>query len=157
MKHVKGDKWGSHDAFQNNYDKLDDSSTPYCWTYYIPCKTKGLYLGISFCYMQPPWKVTCSKPVKSPYISSFFSFGSMLIYISISLQSIGYYWSTVESYVVNSVGRYGGRNITGKMKCTASGNYLSFINLIKGGYVIFQDPNINWKSIFESIWSKSFQ
>ena len=36
MKHVKGDKRGIHDAFQNNYDELVNNSTPSCWTYYIP-------------------------------------------------------------------------------------------------------------------------
>ena len=30
MKHVKGDKQGSHDAFKNNYDELVDNSTPCC-------------------------------------------------------------------------------------------------------------------------------
>ena len=29
-KHVKGDKRGSHDAFQNNYDEIVDNSTPSC-------------------------------------------------------------------------------------------------------------------------------
>ena len=29
-KYVKGDERGSHDAFQNNYDKLFDNSTPSC-------------------------------------------------------------------------------------------------------------------------------
>ena len=29
-KHVKEDKRGSHDAFQNNYDELVDNSTPSC-------------------------------------------------------------------------------------------------------------------------------
>ena len=30
MKYVKGDKRGSHNAFQKNYDELVDNSTPYC-------------------------------------------------------------------------------------------------------------------------------
>ena len=29
-KHVKVDKKGGHDAFQNNYDELVDKSTPSC-------------------------------------------------------------------------------------------------------------------------------
>ena len=30
IKHVKGDEQGIHDAFQNNYGKLVDNSTPSC-------------------------------------------------------------------------------------------------------------------------------
>ena len=29
-KHVKGDKRGSHDVFQNDFDELVDNSTPSC-------------------------------------------------------------------------------------------------------------------------------
>ena len=43
MKHVKWYVRGSHDAFQKNYNKLVNGSTPSCWTYYIPCKTKSFY------------------------------------------------------------------------------------------------------------------
>ena len=47
-KRVKGDKRGSDDAFQNNYDELVYNITPSCWTYYIPWKTKGFSGGIFF-------------------------------------------------------------------------------------------------------------
>ena len=43
MKHVKGEKWGGHDVFQNNYNELVNNSTDFCWTYYIPFKTKSFY------------------------------------------------------------------------------------------------------------------
>ena len=80
-----------------------------------------------------PWKVSSSKPVISPSLSSFFSFGSMLRSNSISNWSIGYWWSTVESYVGNSSGHCRRRNTTGTMKCIESSNCLYFINLINGG------------------------
>ena len=98
-----------------------------------------------------PWGVTSSKPVISPSLSSFFYFGSMMIYNSRSHQSIGYWWSTVDSYAENIAGRCGSRNRTGKMKYTESRNWLSFIYLIKGRYVLCRGPSISWKMIFEVI------
>ena len=149
LHHVKGDERGSNDAFQNNYDKLVDSSTPSCWTYYIPWKSKAS-LEASISIRQLPWTITSSKPVVSTSLFSFFFFGNMLI-------SNRYCWGTVESHVGNSADCCRGRNTTGKMKCMASRNYISIVDLIKGGYVICWDTSIRWKNIVEEILSKSFR
>ena len=113
-------------------------------------KPKG-YLDASLSIRQPPRTVTSSNPVISPSLSSFFFFSSMLRSNSRSHRSIGKQWITVESYVGNSADLYGRRNITGKMKCKASRNYLSIIELIKGRYVLFRGPSISWKRIVEAI------
>ena len=76
------------------------------------------------------WKVTYSKSVIFTFLSSFFSFSSILI-------SKIYRWRTVLSYIVISDGRCGGRNSTEKMKCTTIRNCLYIIDLIKGGVVFF--------------------
>ena len=99
---------------------------------------------------QTTWTITSSKPVIYPSLSSFLYFGNMMI-------SNGYWWSTVESYVVNSSVCCRGINTTGKMKLTESRNFNSIINLIKGRYVICWSNNIGWKSIVEAILSKSFR
>ena len=101
------------------------------------------YLSIS----EPPWTVTSSKPVISPSLSRFFSFGSMLI-------SNRYLWSTVLSYVGNSDGRCGGRNTTGKTKCTASGNFISTTNLINGGGMFFDKVPLSFeKGLLNQYWA----
>ena len=96
------------------------------------------------------WTVTSSNPVIYPSLYSFLFFGYMLI-------SNRYLWGTVESHVVNSADRCGGRNTTGKMKWTESRNCISIIDLIKGRYVICWVPSIIWKIIVEEILSKSFR
>ena len=68
-----------------------------------------------------------------------------------------YRWSTVFSYVGNSAGRCGGRNRTGKMKCTEGKNCISITDLIKGRCIIFCGTTIRWKRTVEEILSKSFQ
>ena len=95
-----------------------------------------------------PWTVTSSKPVISPSLFSFLFFGNMM-------RSNRYWWSTVESHVGNSADRCGGRNTTGKMKCTASRNFISVIDIVKGRYVIFLGPSIRWKRVVEAILRKS--
>ena len=67
---------------------------------------------------QTPITVASSKPVIYPSLSIFLFFSSILIYNSISHQSIGKRRSTVESYVVNSDGCCVGRSITVKINCT---------------------------------------
>ena len=98
---------------------------------------------------QTTWTLTSSNTFISPSLSRLFSFGIILRYNR-------YWWSTVLSYIGNSAGRCGGKNTTGKMKCTESRNFVSVIDIIKGRYVIFRDPNIRWKMIVEAMLSKSF-
>ena len=111
-----------------------------------PKASKEAYISI----MQLPLIVTSSKPVISPSLFSFFFFGNMLI-------SNRYLWGTVESHVGNSANCCRGRNTTGKMKCMASINCISIIDLIKGLYVLFLGPYIRWKIVVEAILSKSFR
>ena len=107
-------------------------------------------LEASLSIRKPPLTLTYSKPVISPSLSSLISFRSILRYNSRSPRSIGYWWSTVESYVGNSSGHCGGRNITGKMKFTSSIKCVSFIGLIKGRSVLFRGTSISLKIYF---WS----
>ena len=100
--------------------------------------------------IRKPWTVNSSKPVISPSMFRFFFFGNML-------RSNGYRWSTVESHVINSADRCGGRNKTGKMKCMVSRNCISIIYLIKGRYVLCWGHSIRWKRMVEEILSKSFR
>ena len=97
---------------------------------------------------KPPLTVTFSKTVISPSLFRSFYFGNIL-------RSNRYWWSTVLSYVVNSADCCGGRNATGKMKCTAIRNCLSIIDLIKRRYVISGVPVSGEKRIVEAILSKS--
>ena len=87
-------------------------------------------LESSLSIRQPPWIETSSNPVIYPFLYEFLSFRIMMRSNSRSYWSIWYWWSTVESYVGNSSGRYGVRNRTGKMKCTESRYCLYFINLM---------------------------
>ena len=99
---------------------------------------------------QLPWTVTSSKPVIFPSLFSFFFFGNIL-------RSNIYWWGIVEIHVRNSSDRCRGRNTTGKMKRTASRNFISIIDLIKRSYVLFWVTSIRWKMIVEAILSKLFQ
>ena len=112
-------------------------------------KTKAS-LDASIYIRELPRTGTFINPVMSPSLFIFFSSGNILI-------SNRYWWGTVESYVGNIDDCCGRRNTTEKMKCTASRNCISVIDLIKGGYVICWGPSINWKSIVEAILSKSLQ
>ena len=95
---------------------------------------------------QLPWTVTSSKPVISHSMFSFLFFRNML-------RSNRYLWGTVESHVGNSAGRCGGRNTTGKMKCTASRNCISIIDLIKGGYVLCWVHLSGEKGLLNQYWA----
>ena len=90
-------------------------------------------------------KVNSSKPVISPYLYNFLSLGNIL-------RSNRYWWSTVLSYVGNSVGHYGGRNKTGKLKCTSSRNCIYIINLIKGRYILYWVPLSGEKVFSRKSW-----
>ena len=99
---------------------------------------------------QLPWTATSTNPVVSPSLFSFFFFGNML-------RSNRYIWGTVQSHVRNSADSCVGRDTTIKLKCTASRNCISTIDLIKGEYVLFWGPSIRWEFIVEAILSKSFR
>ena len=150
IKHVKGEELGSHDELQNNHSQLVGNSKSSCWTYYKFFAKPKASLEESLSIRQNPWTVKYIKLVISPSLYRFFSFINIL-------RSNRYWWSAVLSYVRNSAGLCGGRNTTGKMKCTASRNCLSIIDLIKGRYVLCRDTSIRWKRIFQAILSKSFQ
>ena len=98
----------------------------------------------SFSICQIPWTVTSTKPVVSFSPFSFFFFGNML-------RSNRYSWVTVEIHVGNSADSCGGRNTTRKLKCTASRNCISIIDLIKGRYFLSWGPSIRWEFIVEEI------
>ena len=106
---------------------------------------------------QNPLKLTSSKPVIYPSLSSFFSFRSMLRFHSRSHQIIGYWWITVEKYFINIAYLYGNRKINLRMKCTATRKHLSFLYLIKERYFLCRGPSIIWKNIVEAIYIKSLQ
>ena len=104
------------------------------------------YLETYLSIRQPPWTGTSSKPVISPSLSSFFSFGNIL-----TLNR--YWWSTVDIYVKNSAGWCRGRNITRKMRCTASRNCMSIINLIQGGMLFSGFPILCEKLLLKQSWA----
>ena len=99
-------------------------------------KPKGsieAYLSIS----QHPIILTSSIPVISTSLSSFLFFRIMLRSNNRSYRSILKKWITVNIYDGNSADLCGRRIRTVKMKRTASRNCLSFIDLIKGRYILF--------------------
>ena len=114
------------------------------------------YLEVCLSIMQPPIALTSSSPVIPPSLPSSFFFSIMLRSNSRIHQSIGWQWSSVESYIGNIYYLCVMRSRTVKTKCTASRNYLSIINLIKEWYIIFRGPSISLKGITEEIKSKSF-
>ena len=107
------------------------------------------YLEASISIRQIPWTLTFSNPVIPPYLFSYFFFGNML-------GSNRYWWGTVKSHVGNSSDCCGGRNTTGKMKCTAGRYCISIIDLIKGGYFLCWVTSIRWKLLLrKSLASRS--
>ena len=115
-----------------------------------PLAKPRVSLEVSLSISQNTWKVTSTNHVIYNSLYIFF-------YLVSILRSNIYWWITVLIYVVNSAGHCGGINTNGKMNSTSSRIYLSIIDLIKVGYVIFQVPNIRWNIIVESILRKSFQ
>ena len=104
-------------------------------------------LETSISIRQLPWTVTSSKPVISPFLFCYFFFGNML-------RSNRYSWGNVESHVGNSADLCGGRNTTRKMKCTASRNYISVIDLIKGGGMFLAGvPIAGEKLLLKQSWA----
>ena len=89
-------------------------------------KTKGFSGGIYFRQENFRETVTPSKPVIPPSQLSFFFFGKML-------GSNRYSQRTVLSQVGNIADSCVWRNTNRKLKCTASINCISIINLINGG------------------------
>ena len=106
-------------------------------------KTK-VYLEVPLSIRQPSIKVTSSIPVIYPSLSSSLFFSSML------RSNIRSHWSF---NVVNSADLCGSIIMNVKTKWTASRNLLSFINLIKGKYVLLWGPSISLNTIVEEIKS----
>ena len=116
-------------------------------------KPKG-YIEAYLFIGKPHITVTSIIPVIYSSLYIYFFFSNIMISNSISHRSIGWWWSTVGIYFVNSADLYVMIIRTIKMKFAASRNCLSITKLIKGGYVIFQGPSISWKIIVETIKSK---